>query len=570
MKYVSACWVLTLLAFVLIPASLTAAAPRPNVLVFYADDLDFDEVNLYDLAKFPSHTGMRQQGFYNGKKDQGDYFDPPRFLMPNLERLASEGLVLDRFYITSPICTPSRYTTLTGRYASRSKSFQNRQPAGGPASVDWSTGLQPSEANVAKALRDAGYATGIVGKWHLGHGVSKYTDDLKKLDPLKPEDNARIRAAQQGTCDAFGALGFDFAQSIYVSNVGSIKIPSMLKREHLGWVTQGAMNFLDQQDADDDQPFFLYMSLPLPHAQYYDQRNRSGGSGAGWVHRDPRATPGGYLDEAPTVLPPREDVLRRVRDAGLPDVNAMATRLDDVLGAVMAKLEERGLAENTVLIVTSDHQSRGKNTVYESGRVPFVVRWPGRIPAGQRSDMVCGNVDLPNTFLEWAGVDAPAGDSGDPVGLDGVSLAEGLMRPGASPAPRDALLLECMYTRAVVTDRWKMVAGRAPDAVDQLMAEDALRAKREQTRRYVGWDGRTNDRFKPGFSYGVIMDSDRDFPHYFDPDQLYDLHTDPFEQHNLVAPGRQAGEHAERLSALQQRLRGFLKTLPHTFEEFTP
>ncbi|MEM9419809.1 MAG: sulfatase-like hydrolase/transferase [Planctomycetota bacterium] len=428
--------------------------------------------------------------------------------------------------------------------------------------MNWGTGLKIAETNIAKALQDAGYFTGVVGKWHLGHDISRYSTEMKTLDPMKPEDNQRIIDAHAGTCAAFKEAGFDFADSIYVGNVGEIHVPQMLKRENLPWVTQGAFNFLDLQSPDSDKPFFLYMSLPLPHNQYYDTQNRSG-KGAGWWNNDPRATPGGYLDGAPTSQPSSEDVMRRVRAAGLPDVNSMATRIDDCLGAIMAKLDERGLTENTVLIFTSDHQSRGKNTVYEAGRVPFVVRWPGKIPAGVRSDLLSGNVDLPPTFLEWAGAENVPED----MGQDGVSLAQALLNPEDAKPVRDALLLECGYARGVVTDRWKLIACRATDEIEQRMAEDAARAEREGTRRYVGWDGRTNKQFlgRRGFSAGVIMDSDRDFPHYFDADQLYDLDADPFEQVNLF----EDEANRKTIEQLQTQLRGFLKTLPHTFGEFT-
>ncbi|MEM9252497.1 MAG: sulfatase-like hydrolase/transferase [Planctomycetota bacterium] len=534
------------------------ADERPNVVIVFVDDLDFDEVPIYDLSRFPSHTGMKLQGYYDDDRPphadvpQGDYFDPPRMLMPNLEAMAADGLVLNRFYITSPICTPSRYSILTGRYASRSQAFRQRYPDGSPASVDWSTSLLPSESNLPKALRANGYTTGIVGKWHLGGGIDGYTKDLKQLDPSIPEHNQRIVAAQRATCEAFDQHGFDFAESIFTGNVPEMKIPRELMRENLDWITQGALNFLDAQG--DGTPFYLYMSIPIPHAQYYDRMVRGGTHF--WWDDDPRVTPGGILDVAPTAQPSRAGVLRRVEDAGLPRIHSMGTWIDDSLGAVLAKLEEKGLAENTLVIFTSDHQSRGKNTITESARVPFVAQWPAKIEPGRRSDALCSNVDLVTTLLDLTDTQVPASD----VGRDGVSVAGVFL--GQSDTGRGSLLLECMYTRGVVTPRWKYIASRATPEIEAAMAEDAVLAAEENRRRRVGWDGRNNAN-KIGL--GVGMDSDRDFPGYFDPDQLYDLEADPFEQFNLAADPA----HRQTLVELQNELRGYLEDMPHPFGEFS-
>ncbi|VGO22435.1 sulfatase family protein [Pontiella sulfatireligans] len=547
----------TVLALFALTAS--GGAERPNVIVFFTDDLDFDETppGLYDLERFPSHTGMKQQGFYDDdlpKFDapQGDFFENPTMLMPNLQQLAKDGMVLERFYITSPICTPSRYSILTGRYASRSKGFQKKYPAGKSASVDWSATLLPTESNLPKALQKAGYTTGMVGKWHNGHGAGAYNSELRNMKLSDPGVNEKVKEAQRLECETMQKeQGFDYAASLQMGNVGALKAPKELRQENLEWVTQGALDFIEQEH---EKPFFLYVSLPLPHRQYYDSQARNPNA-AYWFSRDARGTPGGWLDEVSDCMPPRDDVVRRCKEAGIPMVNTMGTYIDDSLGAILQTLEKQGLAENTMVIFTSDHQSRGKNTVGEAARVPFVVRWPGKVAAGSRKAGISSNVDLVSTILDVAG----SKESGD-VGMDGQSMLPMLTTEEAHC--RDSLYLEVMHTRAVVSKRWKYIAGRAPAEIEELMAQDSIQALEQQRRRRVSWDGRINT--PENVSKGVIMDGDREFPGYFDRDQLYDLDADPFEQNNLAGDPA----NAETLNEMKELLKGYLAGLPHPFGEF--
>ncbi|MDF7825181.1 sulfatase-like hydrolase/transferase [Pontiellaceae bacterium B12227] len=536
---------------------------RPNIVVFFTDDLDFDEVprSLYDLEKFPSHTGMKQQGFYADDfpkfdQPQNDYFENPDMLMPHLEKLAQQGAVLDRFYITSPICTPSRYSMLTGRYASRSTGFRRKQPDGRPASIDWSANLDKKESNLPKALQQAGYTTGMVGKWHNGHGAGSYNSELRNMKLSDPSVNDLVKEAQRIECETMcKEQGFDFAASLQIGNVGALKAPKKLRLENLHWVTQGALDFIDFAVEKKEKPFYLYVSLPLPHRQYYDSQSRNPNASY-WFERDPRATPGGYLDEVSDCMPSYEDVVRRCKEAGLPMVNAYGTHIDDSLGAILNKLEEQGLAENTLFVFTSDHQSRAKNTVSEAARVPFVVRWPGKVKPGTRQAGIGSNVDLVTTFLDIAGYD----DAKSDVGMDGQSMKQ--MLTGETDKGRDSLYLEVMYNRAVVTDQFKYIACRAPAEVEERIAKDAIAALEQQRRRRVSWDGREN---VPGnASKGVIMDGDREIPGYFDKDQLYDLKADPFEQNNLADDPAYAG----KLTEMKTLLSSYLADLPHPFGEF--
>ena len=258
-------------------------------------------------------------------------------------------------------------------------------------------------------------------------------------------------------------------------------------------------------------------------------------------------------------MPPRETIFERLRKEGIDERNAPATWIDDSVGAIVKKLEELRLAENTLLIFTSDHGSRGKYTCYEAARVPFIACWPRLIRPGSTVDAICANIDLPPTFLELAGASPPAD-----VARDGAGLAS-LLRTGSPPQDwREDLLLEVSYIRGVVTRKWKYIANRPPPAVQEVIDADALRSARTGEPRVVGIDGEASPgaaRRRVSVRYGANID----FPNYFHRDQLYDLENDMFEQKNLACDP----SFHEILEEMKDRLRRYSKTLPHAFGEFT-
>ena len=148
-------------------SAATRSARPPNIVFIYADDLDFDELGPYEADHFPCHTAARLAGVLHPLRQGAAYADP-RMLTPYLDQLAREGMTFSRFYVTSAICTPSRYSLMTGRYASRSAPFCRRYPPGTPATILWDTNLDPEETSLPRALKQAGYRVGFVGKWHLG------------------------------------------------------------------------------------------------------------------------------------------------------------------------------------------------------------------------------------------------------------------------------------------------------------------------------------------------------------------------------------------------------------------
>jgi len=558
-----------------------AAAEKPNIVLMYVDDLDFDQLSVYDHAKFPCYTGAKDTGnlkelsavtasqngtfMHMGEKS---YYKKPEMLAPNMQRLADTGVTFNRFYLTSSVCTPSRYSLLTGRYASRSPKLLEECPPDTTPIIAWNSFLDPNEGNLAKDLKAAGYFTGLVGKWHIsdydipgidfpagfkGHHkkngtgaglrpfqlVSSYflpTADYG--DPAVQREMARIYEAMRRK--VLAVSGFDVVDRLYFANYGGLPIPGHMKVHNLEWLTEGALEFIDANQA---KPFFLYFSITPPHGSY----------SADWMEEDWRATPAGMLAERPKGMPSRESVLERVRAAGLPLQNSMATWIDDSLGALLAKLDETGLAENTIVLLMSDHQSRGKLTVYEGHRAPAIVRWPGRIQPGSVEERIVSNIDVRPTLLDAVGIQPPADT------IDGKSWLPILGKKDADW--RESLLLETSYSRAIVSKDWKYVANRPPQAVLDKMEADRAAAAKGDGRRHVGWSGRTTN---PASGMGVRFNADRDFPNYFDPDQLYDLNSDVFEQNNLFGNPEYRG----KVEQLKQRLDLCLGKLPHAFGEF--
>jgi len=532
-------------------AALAAKPDRPNFVVIYVDDLDFDELAPYDYREFPSYTGAWEAGVYNPpeedayfvqthwtKPGERTYFENPRQYTPNFDRLAREGLRFDRFYVTSTVCTPSRYSLFTGNYASACPSLE--APGEHPLkNILWNTPLAPQEDNLFKRLNATGYETGLAGKWHnhfYEPGAAEpytwqtiYPDIANDADPRDPAVAARIERGYARAVEHLREnIGFDYVGGLYPGNIHQSGLPRSLRHNNLEWITEAALDFVRQPR---EEPFFLLFSINLPHRQ-----------NSAWENdHDPLATPTGFLDEAPTPFAPREALMARMRAAGVDPQHFSSTWIDAAVGALLDELEARGLAENTLVWFISDHQSRGKFTCYEAARVPAFAWWPGRVPAGRQTESLAANIDVSPTLLDLAGAPVPEGT------FDGIDLTPLLLE--GEPPDRDHLFLESGYSRAVVTNRYKLIENIPPPWVERKMEADRRESLETGEPRTVGWDGGES-----GTPWGVRYGADAEFPHYFDAVQLYDLKADPFEQENLIESGTLAGIEAE----LRQRLDSFL------------
>src|SRR6056297_1599176 len=157
------------------------AQDKPNIVLIYADDLDADEVNYTagDTENWATFTGAAEANITTGSK-----LGIPKLLTPNIDEIAKQGAVFTRFYITSTICTPSRYSLMIGRLATRGAEFNERFPNGEQVNLDWSPAVIRGETSLPKELRKLGYRTGIVGKWHNlpDFGLPKINRDVRAAD----------------------------------------------------------------------------------------------------------------------------------------------------------------------------------------------------------------------------------------------------------------------------------------------------------------------------------------------------------------------------------------------------
>jgi len=217
----------------------------------------------------------------------------------------------------------------------------------------------------------------------------------------------------------------------------------------------------------------------------------------------------------------------------------------------LKKLDDLGLADNTLVILASDHGSeRGKMTCYESGtKAPCMVRWPGKIEPGQENNELVSNVDIAATIFDICGVNPSQGSH-----IDGVSLMPVLK--GQKVRLHDSLYLEVVYARGVVTDDFKYIAVRFPEDVEKQITPENRREFNQEGARF-------SSKSITG-KLAVRYNADKDFPGYFDDDQLYDLRNDPMEQVNLAGDEKYAG----KLNEMKEKLREYSKNLPHAFGEF--
>lgn len=334
----------------------TAAAPRPNILLIYADDL-----------------GWRDVGY------QGSDFHET----PNIDRFASEGLTFSQGYAGAGNCAPSRAVLLSGQYSPRHAVYAVQSTDRGPkhlmrlVPIPNRSGLAPSMPTLAEALRSAGYATGLFGKWHLGgpEGAPPAAQGFDVVFDSRTPDPNRKRDEP------------DDPKGIYS-------------------LTREAGAFMER---NRDRPFFAFVSHHAIHTAL-EARPSS-------LEKFERKQPG--------------------TQHGSPLYAACLYDLDDGVGLLLGKLKALGLDERTLVVFTSDNGGtqrssqeplRGsKGGYYEGGiRVPFAVRWPGVVKPGSRSAVPVHQVDLFPTFLAAAGAAAPAGHT-----LDGESLVPLLGGAGA-------------------------------------------------------------------------------------------------------------------------------------------
>jgi arylsulfatase A-like enzyme len=378
--------VLALAGLVWAAGGLSAETRRPNVLVIVADDLGYGDLGI------------------NGCKD---------IPTPHIDSLAKNGVRCANGYVSHPYCSPTRAGLLTGRYQQR---FGHEFNPGPPTDRTPGVGLPLTETTLADRLKAAGYRTGIVGKWHLGH-----TD-------------AAFHPLARGFDEFFGFLGG--SHSYLRSGKGPTAIyrgrEEVQEKEYLtdAFAREGVA-FIERHAKE---PFFLYWSFNAVHG--------------------PMEAAEKYVQRFPDI----QDQKRRTY-AG------MLAALDDAIGHGLAKLRELGIEEDTLIFFVSDNggpeavnaSDNGpfngvKGTTYEGGiHVPFLVQWKGKLPAGKVYDPPVIQLDYLPTALAAAGVTSVAG-----APLDGVNLLP-YLRGEKTEAPHDALYWRFGGQMAIRKGDWKLV-----------------------------------------------------------------------------------------------------------------
>ncbi len=508
MKSISSLVSLFMLAmyFTVAISTLSNAEPKPpNIIFFLVDDYDKPEASVYG----------------------------GNVLTPNLDRLAREGMTMTNAHVTSTVCTPSRYTCLTGRYAGASASayYLKECPLGQQGSPAFNVELEDDNMNVGQVLKAHGYATGYVGKYHVGPHINpsnavdfdwKYIE--KNADYSSTVDR-RKRHNQQRACALIGERGFTWVNNIYWENM-----KSPFKGHNPEWTIDAALKFIDQHK---DGPFYLHYCTTLLH-----------GPNGEW-HRSlskPLVTDAGMLDR-PIGLMDRDSVMKRINKAGLTENEAGYLWMDDSLGMLLERLDKHKIADNTIVLFIADHGSVHKGSLLKNRgtEVPCLVRWPVKIKPGVRCTELLQNTDFVPTWFDVANVEVPRD-----YRMDGVSIAP-LFDDPTKPI-RQYVYGEMGSARSIKTKEWNYIA---------------LRYTREQIEAIRG-DHRSVGKLM-GLSGGVSRA--RSYPHAFDSDQLYDLKTDHEEITNVAGDPENDRSLREMQRFLKQELRSFPQ---RPFGEFIP
>ncbi len=375
------------------------SADRPNVVLIMTDDVGYGDIGSYGA---------------------------PDVNTPNLDRMADDGVMFTDFYANGPLCTPTRVGLVTGRYQGRVaiERALGHESSGDPG------GLPATGRSLPQLLKTNGYATGLVGKWHLGH-----------KDAFSPSAHGfdYFFGFKAGYIDYYAHTDGGGQLDLF-ENDTRVDVPGYMT----DLITERSVEFIEQ---NAQRPFFLSVQYNAGHWPYQPPDKPS-------VARDNAR----HLQPYDPATGTREDYV------------AMLERADDGIGEILAALADQGLAENTMVIFTNDNGgewlSRNaplfhrKWTLWEGGiRVPTIFRWPGRIPPGRVTHQVGITMDLTATILAGTHTTVP-----EEARLEGINLLPIL--EGQTPEVERNLFWRTrvgnQFQRAVRSGDWKLlVDGRA-------------------------------------------------------------------------------------------------------------
>jgi arylsulfatase A-like enzyme len=426
-------------------ASVAVVAAAPNIVVILGDDYGYGSLGAYGA-------------------------DPTLIRTPHIDRLAREGRRFTEAYTPSSVCTPTRYALITGRYCWRTSLNH-----GGVANTLDPLLIETSRPTIASLLKQHGYATGFVGKWHLGYGTAPRVDYTKELNPGPLELGFDYQFAVPQNHNDITRV---FVENHRVFGLRSEKLtpapgklgldaPERDDPKTMGNLTDRAVAWIEKQSGPR-APFFLYFAPVAVHELVSPSAETAGSSKAG----------------------PYGDFIHD---------------LDRSVGRILAALEKQNALENTLIVFTSDNGGvisggqtgaskiaidaglkingalrGGKHDVWEGGfKVPFLVRWPGHVPGGTTSQEMIGVVDVFATLAALVGETKLDRATTAPDSTNVLSAFLG--QPSATPLRRDLILQSASGVYAIRSGPWKWIDG-VPLAAKGKKAPASTGAKAEQFR----------------------------------------------------------------------------------------
>ncbi len=441
---------------------------NPNIIIIYADDMGYGDAQCYNFRSL--------------------------IPTPHIDNLASEGMIFTDAHSASAVCSPSRYSLLTGRYNWRTSLKKH-------VLWPWEKPLIKQERiTLPEMLKEKGYQTGAIGKWHLGwnwpttNGKEARNENGHNVDYSKPIGGGPVA---HGFDYYYGDDVPNFPPYTFIENDKITTKPTVLKPDSLfgdkgmmadGWILEDVMPIITKKavsyikaKSQSENPFFLYFSLTAPHTPIAPTAAFKGKTQAGFY--------GDYVNE-----------------------------VDWAVGQVIKALSERGISKNTIVIFTSDNGSPGKDgtnyngkigsvkdyghlpngilrgykgDIWEAGhRVPFVIRWPGKIESDVSNNELICQVDLMRTLASIVGYELS-----ENMGEDSYDIFPALMQENIKPIRESLVHHSWDGSLAIRKGRWKLIL--------------------------------------TDHSGGFGTDNDQKENENMEDFQLYDIQSDPGEQNNL-------------------------------------